>query len=152
MYKRIVAVGVTALAVAGCGSATHHPTPLKAFAAGYERDKASFNAVGQQLTVDLQTAANTSNAKLREEFALLAAQAGEAQSQLRALKPTSAYRVRLDQLIGDFTPVKADLSAVAAAAAAGNGTAAKRATEKVVKDSASLKAVDDSLTNALYFR
>ena len=134
------------LGVAGCGSSG---PSLSAFKSGFQADKAQFSAIGRDLQSSLQTAGKKTDAELGAEFSGLAARASQQAASLRKLNPPSKYKNLRDQLASDFDVVTADLSTIASAANSHDSTTARAATIKLIRDSATLKSVDDSLTTSL---
>jgi hypothetical protein len=146
--NRPILTGTIALAavLAGCGSSG---PSLSAFKSGYGAEKAQFNQLGRDLQTVLQTAGKKTDVQLGSEFSGLAARASQQAVALRKLDPPGKFKSQRDQLATDFDTVAADLSAISTAASAHNGATARAATIKLVSDSGSLKAVDQSLTSAL---
>lgn len=140
---------LTALALAACGSSGPSLTDFKK---GFAADKAAFSAIGNDVGVAVRTAPKKTNAELATEFSVLASRAAQQQTNLQALQPPSTYRHDLTALIGDFTPVISDLTAIAAAARSDNAKAAETSAASLVRHSVTLKAADVSLSRALGIR
>jgi hypothetical protein len=145
MSAAIVVVVVVALA--GCGGSSG-PSVSK-FKTGFAADKAQFTKLGSDLGTSVENASTKSNTELAAAFAALSARATQQVAQLSKLDPPAKFKNDLDQLKMRFTAVATDLTSISTAATKGDPTAAKTATEKLVKDAAQVKTSDTALTSAL---
>jgi len=122
---------------------------VSGFKSAYAAEKVKFSQLGSDLAKSVEGAGSKSNAQLATEFQALSIRAAQQAARLANLHPPAKYANTLAQLTASFAAVASDLTTIATAATNGDPTAAKSATEKLVRDAARVKAHDTALTKAL---
>jgi hypothetical protein len=125
---------------------------VSGFKIAYAAEKVKFSQLGSDLGKAVEGAGSKSNAQLATEFHALSVRAAQQAARLANLRPPAKYANDLAQLTTSFAAVASDLTAIATAATNGAPTAAKSATEQLVRDAAKVKAHDTALTTALGLR
>jgi hypothetical protein len=119
------------------------------FKRAFAAQKVIFTKLGSDLAKSVEGAGSKSNSALAVEFESLSSRAAQQAVRLAKLDPPAKYLSDLAGLTSGFASVAADLTAISTAAAAGNPPAAKAATTKLLRDAATVKAHDNSLTASL---
>jgi hypothetical protein len=143
----ISAATAAGLALAGCGGSSG--PSLSTFKSGYSADKTQFRKLGTDLGSEITGAKQKTDAELATELGALAARAKQQASQLSKLNPPSKYKTELSSLVTGFNAVGSDLTVIAAAAAKHDAATAGSTTKTLLRDAATVKTADTSLTKAL---
>jgi hypothetical protein len=143
---------IAAAALAGCGGSSSNSSSgpsLSAFKSGFQAQKASFTALGNDLTTTITSASSTTPSKIASEFNALASRTTHASAALRTLKPPAKYQPDVNRLAAGFDSIAADMTAVSTAAQNNDATAARTAAAKLVTDSATVHNADLKLSREL---
>lgn len=140
---------IAALALAGCGSSSPAQPSLSVFKSGFRSEKVVFRQLGLDLQRTIVGAKAKTDTQLATEIGALSGRTSQQASRLAKLKPPAKFKTPLQQMVGGFRAVSADLKLIATAAVKHDGAAAKSATETLLADSAKVKSADDALTKGL---
>lgn len=141
---------VTGIAATGCGSSGKSSTTSQvSFKSGFATSQRDFRQLGTDIAKDITGAGNKTDAAIAGEFAKLAKRADQQAAQLDALRVPVRYKTQVAKLFTGFHAVKNDLSNIATAATHHNASNAEAATRELLRDAATIKTVDVSLSKSL---
>ncbi|MBB4664894.1 hypothetical protein [Conexibacter arvalis] len=152
--SRALAVGGTALvlaaaALAGCGdddtggtvtTTTAPRLSVTGAAAAYAPIRAEIVAIGRDLGTAVRNAPGTADAELADQFSALTVRAESAVARLESLDVPADLDTAFDDLREALSDGAEDLRAVATAARQHDPQAAREATQRLVSDSAAIRA------------
>ncbi len=148
MRKTIIAAGALALAFGGCGGSSS-PSPTATFKTQYQPVEAQLKASAQQIGAAIQASAKQTDAQVFTAFQQLATSWQSNVSQLETLKPPSSLAAPFNTLRDSASRAESDLSAIAAAAATHDKSAAEQGGASIVEDILATKAAAVALDKKL---
>jgi hypothetical protein len=136
---------VGAVAVAGCGGKSSEDT----YKDDYPPLSRKIVALGGEVGKSIQNAGKSTNQQLADQFDGYAKRLGDLKQQVDDLDPPKDLENRQGALVSAMGDVQADLQDISDAASKGDPKAARAATVKLIRDSATLASARRALNKAV---
>lgn len=146
------ALAVAAVIAAGCGSSSSGSSTNIAqseFNPNFKQVINQFKHTSHRIGLAIENARSQTDAQLTSTFTSLATQWQQDVTKLKALKPPPSVAAQYQTLTGAATRTEGDLQAIVAAAKSHNGSAARQAGAKLVKDVLQAKSASRAIGTKL---
>jgi hypothetical protein len=141
----LAALALTVLGLAACGGDGDEDE----YGDEFQRVSQRIVAVGENVGEAIETAANSSDEQLAEDFQGFAEDLGELRSDLDELQPPEDLADEQDELATAMGDVRASLDDIASAAEQSDPEAARQATMELIQRSAELRDARQALVRAV---
>jgi methyl-accepting chemotaxis protein len=142
----LLLAGLALLGIAGCGG---DDGDGEAFRDEFPRLSERIAALGEDVARAIETAGETSDRQLAEEFDGFAEELGGLRRELEDLEPPEELADEREDLAAAMGEVRTSLGEIAAAAEQSDPQAAREATLELVEDSSRVRDARDALNRAV---